>query len=92
MLSRRGATARQTFSGMVSAVDEAVSNVTAALEGAGMWATSLFVWTTDNGSPVQVGGSNHPLRSARPPAPRPCPPASSSPRPHPRLVRREALS
>jgi len=56
---------KETFSAMVSVVDESVRNVTEALKAASMWDDTLFVWTTDNGSPVQVGGSNHPLRGGK---------------------------
>jgi arylsulfatase A-like enzyme len=49
----------------VSVVDEAVKNVTEAVKARGMWEHTLFVWTTDNGSPVQVGGSNHPLKGGK---------------------------
>jgi arylsulfatase A-like enzyme len=56
---------RFTFSGMVSFVDEAVLNLTAALKRTEMWENSLFVWTNDNGSPIFVGGSNHPLRGGK---------------------------
>lgn len=34
-----------------------------ALKHTGMWSSTVFVWTTDNGSPVQAGGSNHPRKS-----------------------------
>ena len=50
---------------MVSTVDETAKNVTDALRATGMWETTLFVWSTDNGSPVQVGGSNAPLRGGK---------------------------
>ena len=30
-----------------------------------MWKETLFIWTTDNGSPVQVAGSNAPLRGGK---------------------------
>jgi len=53
---------RNTFDAMVSVVDSTVANVTTALKAAGMWENTLFVWTTDNGSPCQVAGSNAPLR------------------------------
>ena len=56
---------KEVFSAMVSAVDEAVLNVTSALKSKDMWANTIFVWTTDNGSPVQVGGSNHPLKGGK---------------------------
>ena len=55
-------TKREIFSGMLSYVDETVRNVTDALKKKGMWQNTLFVWTNDNGSPISVGGSNHPLR------------------------------
>jgi len=56
---------RQNFNGMLSFVDETVANVTSALRRTGVWADTLLVWTTDNGSPVTVGGSNHPLRGGK---------------------------
>jgi len=56
---------KQTFSAMVSVVDESVANVTSALHQSGMWEQTLFVWTTDNGSPIQVAGSNHPYRGGK---------------------------
>eukprot|EP01065_Artemidia_motanka_P038521 TRINITY_DN47370_c0_g1_i1.p1 TRINITY_DN47370_c0_g1~~TRINITY_DN47370_c0_g1_i1.p1 ORF type:complete len:551 (+),score=139.19 TRINITY_DN47370_c0_g1_i1:50-1654(+) len=42
-----------TFSAMVTAADEAVANVTAALKRAGMWSRTLVVWTSDNGAEIQ---------------------------------------
>jgi arylsulfatase A-like enzyme len=60
--------ARQnTFEGMVSTVDSTVKNVTTALRSSGLWARTLFVWATDNGSPVNGGGagSNYPLRGSK---------------------------
>mmetsp|Transcript_30384 Transcript_30384/g.66561 ORF Transcript_30384/g.66561 Transcript_30384/m.66561 type:complete len:596 (+) Transcript_30384:74-1861(+) len=56
---------RNTFNAMVSVVDSTVANVTAALKKAGLWDNCLFVWTTDNGTPVQVAGSNAPLRGTK---------------------------
>ena len=60
-----GDSLKQTFTGMVSVVDESVKNVTDALKSTGAWKTTLFVWTTDNGSPINAGGSNHPLRGGK---------------------------
>lgn len=60
-----GDTKRQIFSGMVSFVDEAMKNLTDTLKRENMWSNTLFVWLTDNGSPVSVGGSNHPLRGGK---------------------------
>ena len=48
--------------GMVSCVESTVKNVTDAMRAAGLWQQSVFVWATDNGSPVNAGGSNFPLR------------------------------
>lgn len=53
------------FYGMVSTVDSTVKNVTAALKATGMWDNTLFVYMTDNGSPIQVAGSNYPLRGGK---------------------------
>eukprot|EP00041_Stephanoeca_diplocostata_P036965 m.1375855 g.1375855 ORF g.1375855 m.1375855 type:complete len:654 (+) comp24961_c0_seq4:97-2058(+) len=60
-----GDTKRQIFSGMISFVDEAVLNLTAALKSSNMWNNTLFIWTNDNGSPVAVGGSNYPLKGGK---------------------------
>jgi len=58
------------WAGMVSAVDEAVHNVSLELRRAGMWRTTLFVLMGDNGSPVGCGpewcaGSNAPLKGGK---------------------------
>ena len=37
---------------MVSCIDETVANVSVALRAARMWANTLFVFASDNGSPV----------------------------------------
>lgn len=58
-------TKRAIFSGMVSFVDDIVKNVSEALISSGLWNNTLFVWSNDNGSPVTVGGSNHPLRGGK---------------------------
>lgn len=55
----------KTFLAMVSVVDESFKNVTDALRRANMWNNSIVVWTTDNGSPIQVAGSNKPLRGGK---------------------------
>jgi len=56
---------RATFDAMVSTVDSTVKNVTGAMKATGMWENALVIWTTDNGSPVQVAGSNAPLRGTK---------------------------
>ena len=53
---------------MVSAIDETVSNVTMALRSEGLWGNTLFVFASDNGSPVSgwgAGGTNAPLRGGK---------------------------
>ena len=55
----------KVFCGMVAAVDSTTKNVTDALKAAGMYEDTLIVWQTDNGSPIQVAGSNHPLRGCK---------------------------
>ena len=56
---------RRTFSAMLSAVDSSVANITAALKAAGMWDSTILVWASDNGTPVETGGSNWPLRGSK---------------------------
>ncbi|XP_060599619.1 arylsulfatase J-like [Ruditapes philippinarum] len=53
---------RKTYSGMVSALDEAVGNITGALEANGFMDNAVIVFTTDNGGKATEGGSNYPLR------------------------------
>ena len=53
------------YYGQVSFVDATVANVSAALRAKGLWGNTLFVWTTDNGSPVNSAGSNDPLRGGK---------------------------
>ena len=56
---------RRNLSAMVSALDESVANVTAALQAAGMWERTLLIFSTDNGGPVSQGASNYPLRGGK---------------------------
>ena len=55
----------RTFNGMISVVDEAVGNVTAALKQRGLWNNTLIVYTHDNGAPLGGGGSNFPFRGGK---------------------------
>lgn len=60
---------RRTYAGMLSAVDEGIGNVTAALAAKGMLDDTLIVFTTDNGGPTTtgdgVGARNWPLRGGK---------------------------
>jgi len=53
---------RRIFSGMVSAMDEAVGKVVQELSNQGMLEDTVIVFTADNGGQVDAGGNNYPLR------------------------------
>lgn len=57
--------ARRTYCGMISALDEAVGNITAALKFRGFLENALVVFTTDNGGPTYEAANNLPLRGAK---------------------------
>lgn len=56
---------RLAYMAMVSTIDSAVANISAALQRTGHWDTTLFIWASDNGTPVDVGGSNWPLKGGK---------------------------
>ncbi|MBI2825084.1 MAG: arylsulfatase [Planctomycetia bacterium] len=57
---------RRTYAGMVAAMDEAVGQIKAAIDEAGMSDQTLFVFSSDNGGPSPgTRTSNGPLRAGK---------------------------
>jgi arylsulfatase A-like enzyme len=57
---------RRTYAGMLSAMDEAVGQIVAAVERKGMRPNTLFIFSSDNGGPAPGRvTSNGPLRASK---------------------------
>ena len=49
-----------TYANMLALLDEGIGNLTSALRSSGLWASTLMLFTADNGAPGKFG-NNHPL-------------------------------
>ncbi|KAK7104126.1 arylsulfatase B-like [Littorina saxatilis] len=56
---------RRLKCGMIAAMDEAVANVTDVLHRRGLLNNTFLLFFSDNGGPVNMGGSNWPLRGSK---------------------------
>ncbi|KAH9488857.1 hypothetical protein Btru_059286 [Bulinus truncatus] len=56
---------RRDYLGMVSAIDESVGNITAALYAKGLMDNLILIFTSDNGGHPYMGGNNWPLRGGK---------------------------
>lgn len=58
-------TGRRQFSGMVTAMDDAIGKVIESLKRNGMFNNTLIIFTADNGGWPQWFGNNYPLRGGK---------------------------
>lgn len=56
---------RKLFAAMVSAMDDGVGKILAALEMEGIADDTLVVWVSDNGGGIRAGASNEPFRGGK---------------------------
>jgi arylsulfatase A-like enzyme len=56
---------RKTMAGMLSAVDEAIGQIVAAIEGAGLRENTILLFSADNGGPTAFTNNNGALRAGK---------------------------
>jgi arylsulfatase A-like enzyme len=56
---------RRTLCGMVSALDDAIGKIVAALQAHGLWERTWVTFAADNGGSVAFSSSNYPLRGGK---------------------------
>lgn len=56
---------RKVFAAMVSAMDDGVGQILAAIDAEGISDDTLVVWVSDNGGSLRAGASNEPLRGGK---------------------------
>jgi arylsulfatase B len=61
----RGNTLRQTFSGMVTALDRSIGNILKTLDDKNLTDETIVWFLSDNGGVPRFGGNNVPLRGAK---------------------------
>ena len=61
----RGNTARQTYTAMVTAMDEAIGRILDAVERKEMSENTLILFLSDHGATTKAGGNNEPLRAGK---------------------------
>jgi arylsulfatase A-like enzyme len=56
---------RRKYAAMVHCVDEQIGRIVAATEKRGMTEDTLFIFSSDNGGPIQLGATNGKLRAGK---------------------------
>ncbi|KAG9480254.1 hypothetical protein GDO78_011976 [Eleutherodactylus coqui] len=56
---------RRRYAAMLSCLDDAVNNITMALQKYGFYENSVIIYSSDNGGQPMAGGNNWPLRGSK---------------------------